>query len=153
MRAALLAAVLACLALPRTVAGAAIPIPPGVWLMDDEVAVQIYDCDGSLCGRILWLLTPRDSQDRLHLDKNNPDPALRERPLCGLTILWGLSATGPDRWGGGWFYNPDDGNTYRVSAQLKSPDVIIARIYVAIPFFGRTKTLTRVPHGVSDGWC
>jgi uncharacterized protein (DUF2147 family) len=89
----------------------------------------------------------------LNRDKKNPNPALRDRELCGLTILWGLHPAGPDRWEGGGFYNPDDGETYNVSAQLKSADMIIARIYSGLPLFGRTKTLVRVPHGTSDGWC
>ena len=86
-------------------------------------------------------------------DKNNPDPALRQRRLCGLTVLWGLRPTGPDRWGGGWFYNPDDGKTYNVSAELRSADLIVARIYSGVRLFGETKTLLRVPHGTSEGWC
>ncbi|WP_264715868.1 DUF2147 domain-containing protein [Limobrevibacterium gyesilva] len=139
------------LALPRAMAWAA--VPQGVWLMDARVAVQVFDCDGLLCGRILWLLIPRDPRGELDRDKNNPDSALRQRRLCGLTILWGLHATGHDRWSGGWFYNPDDGRTYNVAAQLTSADVLTARIYLGIPLFGRTKTLIRVPHGTSEGWC
>jgi uncharacterized protein (DUF2147 family) len=106
-----------------------------------------------MCSRILWLLVPRNPQGQLQRDKKNPDPALRSRPLCGLTILWNLQPTGPDSWGDGWFYNPDDGKTYNVSAKLASPDVMIARIYVGIPFLGKTKTLVRVPRGTSAGWC
>jgi uncharacterized protein (DUF2147 family) len=128
-------------------------IPPGVWLMDSRVAVEIYACNGLLCGRILWLIIPRDPEGQLNRDKKNPNPALRDRELCGLTILWGLRPAGPNRWEGGGFYNPDDGATYNVSAQLKSADMIIARIYSGLPLFGRTKTLVRVPHGTSDGWC
>ena len=139
--------------LPSFPATAEPAIPPGVWKMDDEVAIQIYDCDGLLCGRILWLLVPLDPQGVANIDKNNPDPALRWRGLCGMTIIWGLRQTGPDRWSGGGFYNPDDGKTYNVSAQLKSDDVVIARIYKGIPFFGKTKTLVRVPHGITAGWC
>jgi uncharacterized protein (DUF2147 family) len=127
--------------------------PQGVWLIDSKVAVQIFDCGTLLCGRILWLETPRDPQGRLDRDKNNPDPALRQRRLCGLTIFWGLRSTGPDRWGGGWFYNPDDGKTYNIEAELTSAGTIIARIYVGIPLFGETKTLHRVPHRTSRGWC
>jgi hypothetical protein len=56
-----------------------------------------------LCGRILWLETPRDPQGRLDRYKNNPDPALRQHRLCGLTIFWGLHSIGPDRWEDGWF--------------------------------------------------
>ena len=150
-RTALLMAALMSLVVPRTPAWAA--VPGGVWLIDGKAAVQIFDCSGLLCGRILWLQTPRDPQGRLNLDKNNPDPALRQRRLCGLTVLWGLRSTGPDRWGGGWFYNPEDGKTYNVSAELRSADLIVARIYSGTRLFGETKTLLRVPHGTSEGWC
>lgn len=139
------------LALPRSLAFAA--DPEGVWLIDGKVAVQIFDCSGLLCGRILWLQTPRDPQGQLNRDRHNPDPALRQRGLCGLTIFWGLRPDGPGQWSGGWFYNPDDGKTYRVSAELRSADLILARIYLGIPFFGETKILSRVAHGTSEGWC
>jgi uncharacterized protein (DUF2147 family) len=73
--------------------------------------------------------------------------------LCGLTILWGLRFAGPGRWDDGWLYNPDNGRTYRVSAQLSSDDLIVARVYLGVPFFGETKRLLRVAHGTSEGWC
>jgi uncharacterized protein (DUF2147 family) len=148
---ALLVAAIGFLATPCTMAWAA--VPQGVWLIDAKVAVQIFDCEDLLCGRILWLQIPRDPLGQLNRDKKNPDPALRQRRLCGLTILWGLRPTGPDRWEGGWFYNPNDGKTYRASAQMRSADLIITRIYLGIPLFGETKTLFRVPHGTSEGWC
>jgi uncharacterized protein (DUF2147 family) len=164
--AVLLAAAVAGLAVPPALAqGAPAPVsglqaappppavPLGVWLMDARVAVQIFDCEEMMCGRIVWLAVPRDSQGALDPDKKNPDMALRQRLLCGLTILWNLRPAGPDRWKDGWFYNPDDGKTYRVSAHLQSADVLVARIYVGIPLFGRTKTLARVPHLTSEGWC
>jgi uncharacterized protein (DUF2147 family) len=106
-----------------------------------------------MCGRIRWLKVPRDPQGQLDHDKKNPNPALQGRRLCGLTILWNLRPDGPDHWGGGWFYNPDDGKTYRVTAQLKSNDEIVARIYLGTPLLGKTKVLARVPHGPSAGWC
>jgi uncharacterized protein (DUF2147 family) len=136
---------------PRPLASAG--IPQGVWLIDNEVAVQVFDCSNLLCGRVLWLSIPRDPQGRLVLDKKNPDPALRQRPLCGLTIFWGLRPAGPDRWTDGWFYNPDDGQTYNISAELKSADTIEARVYSGDPLYGQTKMLYRVPHGTSNGWC
>ena len=136
---------------PRLVASAG--IPQGVWVIDNEVAVQIFDCSNLLCGRILWLLIPRDSKGRLKHDKNNPELALQERQLCGMTIFWGLRSIGPDRWTDGWFYNPDDGETYNISADLTSADVMVARIYAGLPLIGKTKILHRVPHGISGGWC
>jgi len=128
-------------------------VPQGTWLIDGRAVLQIADCDGLACGRIVWLLKWQGSPGQLRRDEFNPDPALRQRELCGLTVLWGLHPVGPDRLEGGWFYDPDGGKTYRVSAQIKSADVLIVRIYLGIPFFGRTKTLLRVPHGTSEGWC
>jgi uncharacterized protein (DUF2147 family) len=126
--------------------------PEGVWLIDKKAAVQIYGCNGLMCGRILWLQSPRDPEGELSRDKRNRNPALRHRRLCGLTMLWGLRASGPDRWKGR-FYNPEDGKTYHVSAHLKSADILVARIYLGLPAFGKTKVLHRVVHGTSEGWC
>lgn len=146
-----LIAAIALLAPPPALAAPA--VPQGVWLMDGRVAVQIFECELMMCGRIVWLRVPRDAQGLLNRDRNNPEPDLRQRKLCGLTILWGLLPNGPNLWRDGWFYNPDDGKSYRVTAQLKSDDVIVARIYAGIPIFGKTKTLLRVPHDTSEGWC
>ena len=152
MRGAVLAAVvIMLLTAPRGTALAV--VPEGVWLIDGRVAVQTFDCNGLLCGRVLWLLVPRDLQGQPRRDRNNPDPAMRERLVCGLTIFWGLGPDGSNHWRGGWFYNPDDGATYNVSAELRSTDLLVARVYAGVPLLGRTKILTRVAHGTSDGWC
>lgn len=150
-RIALLVGALNCLAPPCAFALA--PRVQGVWLFDNKAAVEIYDCEGLLCGRIRWLLVPRNPVGGLDLDKNNPDPTLSRRLLCGLTIISGLKPDGVDHWKGGRFYNPDDGKTYSFTAQLKSADVMVARIYLLIPLFGKTKTLTRVTHDTTEGWC
>ncbi len=154
-RAALSAAAIALLsvspAVSHTAAWAA--ASEGVWLLEGEAALQTFNCGGLMCGRIVWLQRPSGPHGEPRGDENNPDPALRQRRLCGLTILWGLHPVGPDRWQGGWFYNPDDGETYSVSAELRSADVLVARIFLGLPFFGETKTLLRVPHRASAGWC
>src|SRR5579875_538416 len=147
----LLAAALFFLLAPQTAALA--EGPQGEWLLDGRVVVQIFDCSGELCGRVLWLKVPLDPEGRIKLDKNNPNPALRSRQICGLTILWNLQPAGPDRWEDGWIYNPDDGKLYRVDARLESSDKMTARIYLGMPLFGETKTLSRVLRGTSSGWC
>jgi uncharacterized protein (DUF2147 family) len=106
-----------------------------------------------MCGRVVWLYKPRDADGQPDRDKHNPDPSLRSRFVCGLTILWALRPDGANRWRDGWFYNPRDGGTYRVTAQLRSDDLIVARIYVWAPLFGATKALVRIPRGATDGWC
>jgi uncharacterized protein (DUF2147 family) len=148
-------AALLAIALAFAVPGAAVSamVPDGAWLIDGAAVVQIFDCSGQLCGRIVWLGTARDSTGRLASDNKNPDPAFRQRLLCGLTILQGLKPAGLDQWNSGSLYNPDDGRTYRVSAELRSPDIAVARIYLGVPLFGETRTLLRVPRLRSEGWC
>jgi uncharacterized protein (DUF2147 family) len=126
---------------------------PGVWLLEDKVAIQFFECSGMVCGRVIWVKESLDAQGLLKRDKFNPDPALRERQVCGPTIIWNLHPTDASHWEDGWFYNPDDGSTYRVKLEFRSADVISARIYEGVSMLGRTKTLTRVPIGISQGWC
>jgi uncharacterized protein (DUF2147 family) len=150
--AASLVIALSSFAVPGTAASAM--VSDGAWFIDGTGgAVQIFDCDGLLCGRIIWLRTARDMAGRLTSDKKNPDPAFQQRLLCGLTILQGLKPAGLDQWNSGSLYNPDDGVTYRVSAELRSADVAVARIYLGVPLFGETRTLLRVPRLRSEGWC
>ena len=111
----------ATLAVATTLAAAASAVarpaaPEGVWLIDGKAAVKVFDCAGLMCGRIAWLVVPRNSLGQLDRDKHNPNPALRDRQLCGVTMLWNLRLDGPNHWRDGWFYNPDDGKNYRVSA-------------------------------------
>ncbi|MDP1960738.1 MAG: DUF2147 domain-containing protein [Reyranella sp.] len=128
-------------------------VPQGIWLIDGKAAVQIFDCKGLLCGRILWLQAPDDPEGQLKRDKNNPDPALRHRELCGLNVIWDLRPAGPDQWEGGWFYYPASGKTYNVKMELTPSSGIVARFYQGASIVGETKTLRRVPHGTSKGWC
>jgi len=150
--AALLVIALSSFAVPGAAVSAI--VPEGAWFIDGTgAAVQIFDCSGLLCGRIIWLEKARDTAGRLARDDKNPDPIFRQRPLCGLTVIQGLEPTGLDHWNSGSLYNPEDGQTYRVSAELRSADVFVARIYRGVPLFGETKTLLRVPRLRSEGWC
>ena len=128
-------------------------VPEGVWLIKEQAAVQIFDCKGLLCGRILWLQAPHDSQGQLKRDMKNPDSALRQRELCGLTVIWDLRSRAPNHWDDGWFYYPDSGRTYNVKMELTSSNALVARFYQGTSFVGETETLNRVRHGTSEGWC
>jgi uncharacterized protein (DUF2147 family) len=102
--------------------------PEGAWIVSDRVAIQVFDCSGSLCGRIVWLR----------------NPALRTSEMCGKTIIWGLTPDGPAHWSNGWFFDPENGSTYNLSAELQSADRIFARVYKGVSWFGRTEILTRI---------
>lgn len=96
----------------------------GTWRMSNgKVTVRVAPCGGGLCGRVVALKKPRDDKGRPRLDKENPNPALRQRPVIGLTILSNMRADGEGSWSG-TIYNPDDGNTYSSSMQLVGPSTM-----------------------------
>jgi uncharacterized protein (DUF2147 family) len=93
-------------------AGTAFADPKGLWQAQDGAHVRVGPCGGALCATIA---TPKSQVDpetgRPWTDKNNPDPALRNRPLVGVAVLYSLLPDGPGRWSGR-LYNVDNGNSY-----------------------------------------
>src|SRR3954470_11979370 len=103
---------------------AAAASPEGAWNIDGLATVQIFRCANAFCGRLLGL-TPHEATSRPYLDRHNQDETKRRHPLCGVTIMGGLHPDDANQWTGGWFYNPNDGITYRLSAALTSPEVLV----------------------------
>lgn len=127
----------------------------GPWLTEKKGAViEIYECgeagDRELCGRIAWLRKPYADDGTLKRDPENPDAALRDRPLCGIEVLTGLKRNDEDTWTFGRVYNPRDGKHYRAYLDAKSDGTVRIRGYVGIPLFGKSETWTR-PEGIDIG--
>ncbi len=76
------------------------------------------------------------------LDSENPNVALRKRPLAGLRIGTGFSLEG-DHWRGGTLYDPGKGRSYNATLRLIDADHLEVRGYVGIPAFGRNQIWTR----------
>jgi uncharacterized protein (DUF2147 family) len=72
--------------------------------------VRMEPCEG---GKLCGVLTRAVTGGQPGVDANNPDPALRARPLVGMRILSGFSRAPDGRHVGGRIYNPEDGKTYR----------------------------------------
>ena len=91
----------------------------GVWLTEDrDSKIEFAACGDELCGRIVWLLQPEDENGMPYKDTRNPDPALRERPILGLTIFEGVRPTGDEGKWRGTVYNPEDGDSYKTFISL-----------------------------------
>lgn len=116
----------------------------GLWqTADKDAVVQFYACgEGEFCGRFYWLKD--DSAEAPSLDDKNRDPALRKRPLCGLTFLGGFRKEGEERYGGGWLYSPRHGHSFSAALRLESNDRLALRGYVFLPFLGGGQTWTRI---------
>ncbi|MBR9650613.1 DUF2147 domain-containing protein [Thalassovita aquimarina] len=119
--------------------------PVGVWLhANKRIQVEIFPCDNRLCGKIVWFRWPNDAQGLPLTDLKNDDPALRSRPLLGLTVLSNLRHTGENRWTGGRIYNPDDGRSYGAQMSIQDDSTLCVRAYVIFPEWGETFIWTRV---------
>lgn len=108
MRTLLLAAVLTLAA--AAPAFAADPVE-GEWLTQEKTGkVRIAPCPARpdrMCGTTSWVKDPAKV-----LDVNNPDRALRTRPLLGQAVLRDFRQAAPGRWTGGKIYDPKTGKTY-----------------------------------------
>jgi uncharacterized protein (DUF2147 family) len=138
----LMAATTALAAVPGTILGA--------WKTDGgDSWVELFRCGEKICGKIVWLKVPRyiDSVDgpvgKTKVDRKNPDPAQRHRPILGLQVLKGLTAKGNNRWENGICYNPESGRSYTCKMKLTSPGRLDLRGFIGLSLFGRTFGLTR----------
>lgn len=122
--------------------------PVGLWkTIDDETGkersyVRIVDVNGELQGKVEKIFDfPGDDPQHL-CDKCKGE--LKDKPVIGMTILWGLKEDG-GVWKGGEILDPNNGKTYRCkltpSADAKQLDV---RGYIGISLIGRTQTWHRL---------
>lgn len=102
--------------------------------------VEIQRCGASICGRILTSDLLRTNPNLK--DTKNSNAALRNRPLRGLQILSGFSASG-NYWTGGKIYNAEDGKTYSADVTPTGANQLKVRGCVFKPFC-KTQTWTRV---------
>ena len=108
-------ALLALIAAPAT---AAVPVT-GKWITAErDSIIEIGTCGNTVCGKVLRLLKT-NSDGKMPTDANNPNPALRTRPIPGIMILTGFT-DGGTLWNGR-IYDPKSGKNYK-SKLARNPD-------------------------------
>ncbi len=118
----------------------------GTWLTEPgDGLVRIEATDTSIRG-IIAGAPPGTRSDPDAKDVNNPDPALRDQPLIGLTILGDYTAQ-KKRWVDGWIYDPDNGKRYKSRLRLKDANTLEVRGYIGTPMLGRSQIWTRWQQG------
>ena len=107
----------------------------GKWLTEaGDAQVEIYESNGKMNGKIVWLEKGPDTKD-----VHNKDEKLRSRKLMGVNILSGLTKK-EDKWEGGRIYNPKNGKTYKCAIWLDG-DKLKVRGYIG--FLYETQTWKR----------
>lgn len=125
--------------------------PVGTWLFqNNRFAIDIAPCGDRLCGKISWLRSPCDAAGSPRVDAENADPALRSRPILGLTVLSGLRRTDDHTWDDGAIYNPEDGGHYDATLSVNGDGTLRIRAFEGISLIGKTLSLTRISERVAS---
>jgi len=107
----------------------------GKWVTEaGDAQVEIYEQNGKVNGKIVWLAKGPDTKD-----VHNSDEKLRSRKLMGVNILSGLSKK-KDKWEGGRIYNPKNGKNYKCSVWVEGKELKV-RGYIG--FLYETQTWKR----------
>lgn len=113
----------------------------GVWTNDQKnIRIEFFKVPSGYAAKIVWLAKPNDEHGNPRLDKANPDPDLRNKPLVGTVIMYDLEFDGKN-YVSGKFYGPKRGVIADCSVKMISPDKI--EVTGKKGFFNDTKTWTR----------
>lgn len=115
------------LALGTSTAYAA-PDPTGIWIdHTGRGAVEITQCGGNLCGRVVWLQDAANGE------------------ACGQQILGDVKPVGSGVWDRGWIFDPDRGEKFDVEIKPLSNGKLKVTGYAGVKFLSETMTWTRAP--------
>lgn len=102
--------------------------PTGVWYdHTGRGAVEIRDCGGSLCGRLVWLKDDANAK------------------ACGVQIIGNARPTGPNTWDRGWIYDPEARSRYSVELTPMGGDRLKVMGYAGSKFMSETMIWRRAP--------
>jgi len=127
----MVAVVVSCAAVSSAAVAAETADAKGVWIdHTGRGAVEIIDCNGRLCGSVVWLRDEKNSK------------------ACGVQILGNVPPIKPGIWDGGWIYDPEENAKYSVEISFASESKLKIYGYAGMKLFGETMYWTRAPAGL-----
>jgi len=128
--------------------GAAEPSPVGRWVTYSHRTnapngiIEIKMDHGTLKGTVVQMLNRPASLPPAIC--RNCSGALKDAPVVGLTILWGLTKNGSASWDSGSILDPNTGNIYSAKVELQDGgQKLLVRGYLGISLLGRTEVWLR----------
>lgn len=104
------------------------PGPLGVWVEQSErAAIEVTECAGRLCGRIVWLRDQSDSAG------------------CNVQVFGDVRPIGNNKWDGGWIINPEQDLNKKYDVEITSLGEHKLRVmgYMGVKFLSETRIWTR----------
>jgi len=129
-------------------APAAADTPAGLWrTIDDKTGkersfVRIVENGGAFVGKVEKLFD-QPGDDPQHLCRECKAER-KDKPVIGMTILWGLKKDG-EQYGGGEILDPKNGKIYRCKMKLiEGGSKLEVRGFIGVSLLGRTQTWLRM---------
>ena len=107
----------------------------GLWVSPKGTVFSIAEHEGRLQAEVIGMRKPR-------LDKKNPTPELRARPVLGLQVLSDYQFKR-----GAWrgrIYDPGSGHTFKSHIKRDDEGNLRVRGYVGLSLFGKTEVFEAV---------
>jgi uncharacterized protein (DUF2147 family) len=121
----------------------------GTWeTIDDRTGLKkalvvLKEKQGILEGRIKKVYWRGQKQQRcVHCQGD-----LKNQPIEGMRILWGLQKASANHWTGGYILDPHNGRVYRVNIK-KQGEKLFVRAYFGVSLIGRTQEWHSYSKGV-----
>src|SRR5262249_41867987 len=102
--------------------------PVGIWIdHTGRGAVEISNCNGALCGRIVWLKAEADKE------------------ACGMQVIGNVRPASGGHWDGGWIWDPEARAKYDVELTPLGTSKLQVLGYAGMKMLGETMLWTRAP--------
>jgi uncharacterized protein (DUF2147 family) len=128
-------------------ASADVNSPTGLWkTIDDKTGkersfVRITESNGVFEGKVEKIYD-QPGDDPQHLCKEC-EGERKDKPIIGMTILWGLKKDG-EQYSGGEILDPKNGSIYRAKMKLlDGGKKLEVRGFIGVSLFGRSQTWVR----------
>lgn len=145
-------AIAASLLLGASAAFAANDTPVGTWKQIDDVSgkaksiIEITESNGQLQAKVVKVinLSPEEiARDGQHPICRKCDGERKDKPIEGMTIMWGVSKD-DDVWDGGKILDPKSGKVYKVKLTLADGgQKLDVHGYIGFSLLGRSQTWER----------
>ncbi|HEY4198298.1 MAG TPA: DUF2147 domain-containing protein [Mucilaginibacter sp.] len=112
---------------------------------EKTLRLQIRTVNNNYVARVIWFSDTEGKPMSYWKDKRNPDPALRNRTILGMSILNGLRYNAAERtWEDGKVYDSKHGKEWNASAEIDQKGILKVRGYWHFKFIGKTMSFHRI---------
>ncbi|MET3978242.1 uncharacterized protein (DUF2147 family) [Mucilaginibacter sp. UYP25] len=118
----------------------------GKWENEEKtLRIQIYTIHSDFQSKIIWFSDTEGKPMNYWKDKRNPDPALRNRTILGMSILDGLKYDAQNQtWEDGKVYDSKHGKEWNAAASITQKGLLKVRGYWHFKFIGKTMLFHRI---------